>query len=337
MSASLLLAILLPATVSAVGSLDCSRIQVNKQPFNLEKLGGPKTVHDVRWEAPSIQNTTFTLDLCNPLKRDPDARKGEDCLTGSRVCAKEWDIKPETDPFLKEVIPIAGEFSASHGRSRALDPKYTRLKDSVGNSEEKEGLVIELHGGKYPDNRSGTKQKAVIEFLCDREWSGNEGFEEGAKVMKHGAMQKRKEDNGDAEEDEDEDAPELPDLDEGKALQFVRYEMDPDNEVKILRLRWKTKLACEGASKDPDNSGGKKGDGSKGWGFFTWLIIVLFLLVASYIVFGSWLNYNRYGARGWDLIPHGDSIRDIPYVVKDWGTGLTERFRGDNRGGYSAV
>lgn len=329
---------LLPAYISAA-TLDCTHIRVDGQSFDLSKLGGPKTVHDVRWESPSIQNTTFTIDICDPLKRDSDAKKGEECPGGTRVCAKEWDIKPDTEPYLKEVRTIAGEFSASHGRSRALDPQYTRLKDSAGNSEEKEGVVVELHGGKYPDTRAGIPQKAVVEFLCDRDWTGNEGFEDAGKaLMSFGAMSKRKEDDG------DEDEPELPDLDKGKALQFVRYEMDTDNAIKILRLRWKTKFACEGAASAPDKDKGDKGGSgddkepvSKGWGFFTWLIIVLFLLAAAYIIFGSWLNYNRYGARGWDLIPHGDTIRDIPYIVKDWGTGMAERLRGDGRGGYSAV
>lgn len=327
--------ILLPATISAA-ILDCENILIDKQPFNLKKLGGPKTVHDVRWESPSIQNTTFTIDICAPLKRDKDAKKGEDCPQGTRVCAREWDSKPDSDapPYLKEVVTIAGEFAGTHGRSRALDPKYTRLKDSAGNSQEKEGVVIELHGGKYPDTRDGTPQKAVVEFLCDKEWTGTEGFEDEGKMMGgFGAMEKRK------DGDDEDDAPELPDLDEGKALQFVRYEMDTDNAIKVLRLRWKTKFACEGASDEPDKGGSGKGDGekSKGWGFFTWLIIVLFLLAAAYIIFGSWLNYNRYGARGWDLIPHGDTIRDIPYIVKDWIQGAGERLRGDGRGGYSAV
>lgn len=327
--------ILLPATISAA-TLDCNHIRVDGQSFNLEKLGGPKTVHDVKWESPSIQNTTFTIDICNPLKREKKAKKGEDCPIGTRVCAREWDSKPDNDaaPYLKEVVTIAGEFSASHGRSRALDPKYTRLKDSASNSEEKEGVVVELHGGKYPDTREGTPQKAVIEFLCDKDWTGTEGFEdEGGKMMSYAGMEKRKDD------DEDE-APELPDLDKGKALQFVRYEMDTDNAIKVLRLRWKTKFACEGVSSKPDKGKGDDGDSdkSKGWGFFTWLIIVLFLLAAAYIIFGSWLNYNRYGARGWDLIPHGDTIRDIPYIVKDWGQGMADRLRGgDSRGGYSAV
>lgn len=325
---------LLPAIVSGI-TLDCENIRAGGQSFNLKKLGGPKTVHDVAWESPSIQNTTFTIDLCAPLERDADAKKGDDCPTGTRVCAREWDSKPDSDapPFLKEVITIAGEFSASHGRSRALDPKYTRLKGDASNSEDKHGVVIELHGGKYPDTRTGTPQKAVVEFLCEPDWTGTEGFEdEGRKMLSFAAMGKR---DGDGDE---EDAPELPDLDKGKALQFVRYEMDADNAIKVLRLRWKTKFACEGASSEPDkgsdDEGGKE---TKGWGFFTWLIIVIFLLAAAYIIFGSWLNYNRYGARGWDLLPHGDTIRDVPYIVKDWIQGAGERLRGDGRGGYSAV
>ncbi len=209
-----------------------------------------------------------------------------------------------------------------------MDPKVTRLKGDAGNEDDKEGLRVELHGGKYPNERSGVPQKAVIELLCDRKVSGNEGFEEEKNSIDtegFGRMGRR-------DDDEDSDEPELPDLDEGKNLKFISYKKEEDTEV--LRLRWKTKYACEDArgSKDPEDE--KKA----GWGFFTWFIIVLFLLVATYIIFGSWLNYNRYGARGWDLIPHGDAIRDIPYIVKDWGSSVVERLRGgDSRGGYSAV
>jgi hypothetical protein len=64
----------------------------------------------------------------------------------------------------------------------------------------------------------------------------------------------------------------------------------------------------------------------------------VFLGVAAYLIFGSWLNYNRYGARGWDLIPHGDAIRDIPYVMKDFGRRVATTVQGPGtRGGYSAV
>ena len=63
-----------------------------------------------------------------------------------------------------------------------------------------------------------------------------------------------------------------------------------------------------------------------------------FLGIAAYLIFGSWLNYNRYGARGWDLLPHGDTIRDIPYLVKDWSRKVADTVgSGGARGGYSAV
>ncbi len=63
-----------------------------------------------------------------------------------------------------------------------------------------------------------------------------------------------------------------------------------------------------------------------------------FLGTAAYLIFGSWLNYNRYGARGWDLLPHGDTIRDIPYLLKDWVRRVLNTVQGaGSRGGYSAV
>ncbi|KAK3725372.1 type II membrane protein [Vermiconidia calcicola] len=326
--------LLLPASISAV-TLDCSHIRADKQSWNLEKLGGPKTVHRVRWERPSIENTTFTIDICGPLDKEKDLSKDEQCTSGTRICGREWDYPRGRDGFVKKVIPIAGEYSATHGRG--MEPKYTRLKDSTGNTEGKEGVIVELHGGKYPNERSGTPQKAIIEFLCDKSVTGNEGFDDQKTLMdsaEYGMMEKRKDDSN----DDDDDEPDLPDLDEYKNLKFISYKQEGDNEV--LRLRWKTKFACEGVAKNkpsPDPDTPEKGS-SSGWGFFTWFIIILFLLIAAYIIFGSWLNYNRYGARGWDLIPHGDTIRDIPYIVKDFGSSVAGRMQGgESRGGYSAV
>lgn len=63
-----------------------------------------------------------------------------------------------------------------------------------------------------------------------------------------------------------------------------------------------------------------------------------FLCTAAYLIFGSWLNYNRYGARGWDLLPHADTIRDVPYIFQDWLRRVVNTLQGPGtRGGYSAV
>ncbi len=64
----------------------------------------------------------------------------------------------------------------------------------------------------------------------------------------------------------------------------------------------------------------------------------VFMGVAAYLIFGSWLNYNRYSARGWDLVPHSDTIRDLPYLFRDWIRRVVDTVQGGgSRGGYSAV
>lgn len=318
--------LLLPAAISAV-TFDCTHIRADGKDFNLEALGGPKEVNWQRLTAPSITNTTFTVDVCKPLPRSRDKDKAkEQCPSGTRVCGVER-VYNGGQELVTELIPIAGEYGTSSGEH--LDPHVTRLKDSDSNSDSaREGLRAELKGGKWENK----KQKVIVEFICDRDWEGTEGFEDSkaAEIVSYSAMGKREE--GDDDNNNGEDDRELPNLDEGKALQFQGYK-DEKEDTGVLRLEWKTKYACEDMA-DAPSEGGKKA----GWGFFTWFLIIVFLLAAAYIIFGSWLNYNRYGARGWDLIPHGDTIRDLPYLVKDFSSSLIERVRGGgSRGGYSAV
>lgn len=78
---------------------------------------------------------------------------------------------------------------------------------------------------------------------------------------------------------------------------------------------------------------------------FIFLIIELteffrstFMGIAAYLIFGSWLNYNKYSARGWDLVPHSETIRDVPYLFRDWIRRVVNTIQGGgSRGGYSAV
>lgn len=324
-STSLLVSCLLLSGRSLAITLDCSRVPLGKSIYDLSELKGPKAVHWVQWQDPSISNMTFTIDICAPLEA---GREHDKCSAGARICGVEttYNTVHNTTEVL-HVIPIAGEFPFGDGGH--LDPIVTRLKGGSSDTDaEKDGIRIELHGGKY----SGKKQAAIIKMICDPEKSGNEGFEKGETSVKSHNVDGL-EGRGDEKDDDADKKPELPEYDTGKSLQFGSYGPGQDNTM-LLSMTWRSKYACERA--DQKEPGDK--NRPSGWGFFTWFLIIVFLLIASYIIFGSWLNYNRYGARGWDLVPHGDFIRDLPYIAKDWASNVNERIRGSSlRGGYSAV
>ena len=188
---------------------------------------------------------------------------------------------------------------------------------------------MEMHGGKFQKR----KQKAVIELLCSKNGDG--------------ATEKRDEDEGSG--DEKKTKKEVVEDGQGGRIKLISYE-DVEGE-DVLRLQWNTKYACENIeSEDPKQSGG--------WGFFSWFFFMyvlpdfllvshsvltypsssLFLSLLAYLILGSYLNYSRYGARGWDLLPHGDTIRDIPYIMQDWFRKVVDTLQGGHtRGGYSAV
>lgn len=150
----------------------------------------------------------------------------------------------ENTTTVHRVIPIAGDFTASHGR--ALDPKITRMKNSASNSDsEREGIIVEFNGGKYPESK-GRVQKAVIQFECDPNRTGLEGSE--------------------TLEERDDEGTDEPSTQAG--LQYKSYKLEDDAEV--LRLTWYTKYGCENVARDEDSTGKASG----GWGFFGWLFIM---------------------------------------------------------------
>lgn len=124
-----------------------------------------------------------------------------------------------------------------------LDPHWARLKSSASSADrEKEGIRLEMNGGKY----EGRKQKAIIEFLC------NAKSEERRRDMSAVA----EEDGQEGEEADDE---------HGGKLKLLSWEDEED--IKVLRLEWITKYACEDADDGNDSSSGH-------WGFFTWFILM---------------------------------------------------------------
>lgn len=270
-------------------------------------------------DAPSWRNVTYTVDICAPLRRSGKVDKKEECPHGTRVCAIEHVIDKE-DPTIDKITkayPIAGELKGEKGKD--LDAKWERLKTG---DDGREGVRVEMRGGFKTDKDGENKkyQKAVIKFICDKTRDGTE-YNWIPEDKYDGGKEKREAEEEETDPEEDDKKP---------SLTYKGYNTDDD--VDVLRLEWRTRYACE------DYKSEKDAERRAHWGFFTWFIIIAFLSTATYLIFGSWLNYNRYGARGWDLLPHGDAIRDIPYLMKDWIRRVVNTAQGGgSRGGYAAV
>lgn len=65
-------------------TLNCNDIRVDEQTFDLEKLGGPHSVVTTLREPPSHSNTSYTVDVCAPLKPKGDVPAEERCPDGTR-------------------------------------------------------------------------------------------------------------------------------------------------------------------------------------------------------------------------------------------------------------
>lgn len=160
----------------------------------------------------------------------------------------------ENTTTVRRVIPIAGDFTTTLGR--ALDPKITRIKNSASNSDsEKEGIIVEFNGGRYPDTSNGRTQKAIIQLECDPKRTGLEG-----SVQEEQDVEKREDESGDDKEGGDKEEVE-------SALQLISYKAE--DTLDVLRLTWSTKYACEDVPADEG-----AGSPSQGWGFFGWFFIM---------------------------------------------------------------
>ncbi|KAK9784093.1 putative Autophagy-related protein 27 [Seiridium cardinale] len=350
-SAALLLA------TPAAAMLRCGEIVASGRKFDLSALGGPHSVTVSRPVGPNSHNTTFTTDICYNLKWKDGVDNDQQCKHGTRVCATERIVGHRGDEKFddfNEAWSVAGSLQQYGGGPLDSEAVYLPTSDSNADAE-KDGLRIIVKGGWHNmGNGQKRQQRAIIEFICDANLEGTEGEWKGEDEYVPGddetserrsltdPMLYNAAEDGDKKEGGGEDKPDKPVQlgdNEKQALLFNSYgPLDSDTNVDVLRLTWKTKYACL-------KSDGGKGDSpsedspSSHWGFFTWLVILVFLGTASYLIFGSWLNYNRYGARGWDLLPHGDTIRDIPYLLKDWTRRVLSTVQGSgsgSRGGYSA-
>jgi len=287
-------------TAAETPKWDCSAVKAGDAKFDLSSLKGTQSVVVTTDTPPTVTKMKWMIDICGPLEKIKDAKEDEQCPEGTQVCGIETVQHKDDKPIVHKVLPIAGNIG-----DRKLAAEVTRKAPSKSKDDPvAEGLQVILHGGEY----NKVKQKVTIDFICDKERTGLEPEDGKSK------REEKKEPSK-------------------ASLQFNSY--DEGTEVSTLKLTWLTKAACE--SKDAPG-GGEGSDDSASWGFFTWFIIIAFLGTAAYLIFGSWLNYNRYGARGWDLLPHSDTIKDIPYLLRDWTRRVISTVQGGGmRGGYSAV
>jgi len=178
-------------------------------------------------------------------------RSGKSYINESLVCGVTQSWNPSDDPDQEKVVtdyvvPVAGDFTTSTGKS--LDPQWTRLKSSDADTE---GLQLEMVGGVY----NKRKQKAVVQFQCDKKRTGNEGNDESKR------RRRSDKDKNDKEKDDDENS-----------LTFVSYAaVEGKEDMDVLRLNWRTKYACEDFEEDDGDNQSKK---TSGWGFFTWFILM---------------------------------------------------------------
>lgn len=205
-----------------------------------------------------------------------------------------------------------------------FNPVYTRLKDSASNTDsQKEGLRLEIGGGVKKTGQDKRPQRAVIEFICRKD--------EDAESDAEGSDEDE-DDNGERKRPEWEAAKKTDDG-AGGELEFLSYDQDSSRNEDTLRLNWYTPHGCEDAA-----SSGRDTSSSGGWGFFSWFFFIIFMGLLVFIIFTAWINYTRNGARGWDLLPYSDIIRDVPYILGDWGRKIVSTLNGGGaRGGYSAV
>ena len=81
---AILSALIFPMLAAAAGNIDCSKVVVDKSHFNLETLGGARSImHGVK-EGSSSTNTTYTIDICKPLGKAKHVAPEDQCPHGTR-------------------------------------------------------------------------------------------------------------------------------------------------------------------------------------------------------------------------------------------------------------
>ena len=109
---ALSLVLLLLSNFANAITLDCQKIVADGQKFNLQSLDDPYTLYKIEKHPPTISNTTFTLNICRPLKKDKDAAKDEDCPNGSR--GEQVSSQSTVDDLLTSLSSLRNQTRNKH-------------------------------------------------------------------------------------------------------------------------------------------------------------------------------------------------------------------------------
>lgn len=72
------------SSAAETAKLACDKFEVEGHTYNLQPLAGPHAVVTHEFTQPTYHNTTYTLDLCGPLRRKGDVPAEERCPDGTR-------------------------------------------------------------------------------------------------------------------------------------------------------------------------------------------------------------------------------------------------------------
>ncbi|QSL64235.1 hypothetical protein MERGE_000390 [Pneumocystis wakefieldiae] len=105
-------------------------------------------------------------------------------------------------------------------------------------------------------------------------------------------------------------------------------------KYSMLWLEWKTNSAC----KDIKSDQGK--NETSVLSFFTWLVIIFFLIILSFAFFHLYFNYRYYGSFEIDLFSYMEMIKNMKYYLKDFASNAIlkiKSFANSSREGYTPI
>ncbi|CAG8557944.1 2610_t:CDS:2 [Paraglomus brasilianum] len=116
-------------------------------------------------------------------------------------------------------------------------------------------------------------------------------------------------------------------------ITFYCDEKDEDPKVNgfehhTLQVEWHSSHACGIRISQPDSEG-------RSW--FSKFLIFIFAVGSAYLFVGIAYNRHVYNAQGWDLIPHRDFWREVPYIAKEFMGYVLNSLRKGGRPGYHHV